>query len=55
MNSFRIENTVSGLDMGIYEGETEDSAIQAMLNDANASDDPSDDLVAKLITDELPE
>lgn len=47
MKTFRIENTVSGLVMGEYEGETAEAAIKAMLVDAGAADqEPSADLIA---------
>ena len=50
--AFRIQNTTSGADLGVYEGETADEAIRAMLADAGCKDEPSDDLVATLVPTE---
>ena len=50
-NAFRITNTTSGADLGIYCGETSDDAIAAMLADARCSDAPSSDIVATIVAD----
>lgn len=42
MTQFRIENTTSGHVFGVYEDETPEAAIQAMLDDAG-HDGPADD------------
>ena len=51
-NAFRITNTTSGADLGIYCGETSDDAIAAMLADARCSDAPGSDIVASIVSDE---
>ena len=50
-NAFRITNTTSGADLGIYCGETSDDAIAAMLADARCSDAPGSDIVASIVSD----
>jgi len=49
--AYRILNTISGLDLGIYEADTAEQAIRALLDDAGvASDEPADDaLVAEIV------
>jgi len=34
MKQYRIENRTSGVDLGAYEGETEQEALDAMARDA---------------------
>jgi hypothetical protein len=46
MYSYKIHNKTSGQVLGIYQGNTEDEAIQAMMDDARCTDPPSDDLIA---------
>lgn len=46
MKMFRIENVVLGVVLGVYEGITEEDAIQEMLDDAGCVDLPSSDLSA---------
>ena len=50
-NAFRITNTTSGADLGIYCGETSADAIAAMLADARCSDAPGSDIVASIVSD----
>jgi hypothetical protein len=38
MTTFRIENTISGVVLGDYEGATEAEALDAMARDAGYSD-----------------
>jgi hypothetical protein len=47
MTTYRIHNTASGLDLGIWEAASADEAIRAMLADARCDDEPSLDLVAE--------
>jgi hypothetical protein len=38
MKSYRIVQTVSGVDLGIYAGETEDQALDALAQDQGYDD-----------------
>lgn len=38
MNSYQIINTISGLDLGIYEADDEDGALDQMARDAGYED-----------------
>ncbi len=38
MKKYRIENQHSGVDMGIFDGETEEDALDAMARDAGYAD-----------------
>lgn len=38
MNTYRIENTNSGLILGEYQGETKEQALDAMARDAGYKD-----------------
>ena len=38
MPEYRITNRISGHDLGVYPGETEDDAIEAMARDAGYAD-----------------
>lgn len=38
MKSYRVVQTVSGVDLGIYAGETEDQALDAMARDQGYDD-----------------
>lgn len=38
MNRYQIENTKSGMVLGVYEGETEAEALDAMARDAGYRD-----------------
>lgn len=50
-NRYRIIQTTSGVELGVYEGETPEDAIRAMLADAGAADQEADaGLVAELVT-----
>lgn len=52
-NSWRIINTTSGADLGVYQGATAAEAIRAMLVDAGAPDaEPDADLRAVPADDE---
>ena len=44
MAKFQIEQTVSGVDLGVYEGETADQALDAMAKDQGY--DNYDDLLS---------
>jgi hypothetical protein len=52
MNTYRIINTTSGLDLGAFRASSEEWAILAMLADAGCDDEPSAALVAVLVTDD---
>lgn len=47
MKAYQITNTTSGAGLGVYFGESEGEAIQAMLDDSGCVDPPSPDLDAK--------
>lgn len=49
MNIYRIINTTSGADLGLFEALTEDDAITSMLADAGCDDAPSPALAARVI------
>lgn len=38
MNKYLITNTISGLRLGVYDGDTETEALDAMARDAGYSD-----------------
>ncbi len=38
MKAYRIENTMSGKDLGVYHGEDEDAALRTMYRDAGYED-----------------
>lgn len=38
MNSYHIQNTISGADLGTYQGATEAAALDAMARDAGYQD-----------------
>ena len=40
MPRYRIEGNGDGNDYGIYEGETEEQAVQALFDDAGATEAP---------------
>lgn len=46
---FRIINTESGADLGIFGGETEDYAIRLMLDDAGCGPDEGADATIKAV------
>ena len=39
---YRIINTTSGADFGLFEGATPDEAIAAMMADAGCTEEPAD-------------
>lgn len=54
--SWRIINTTSGADLGVYQGATADDAIRAMLVDAGApTAKPDTDLRAVRVANEAAE
>lgn len=54
MGRFEIEQTATGVILGVYEGETPDEAIRAMLIDAGAPDaEPDAGLQARELDDEI--
>jgi len=44
--AYEIENIASGQRLAVYEAETEDEAIKAMLADAGCDDEPDPNLRA---------
>ena len=48
MTTYHIMNTISGQDLGRYQGETPEEAIRAMLADAGCTDEPDPALVAEV-------
>jgi hypothetical protein len=47
MTTYTVRNTKSGLDLGTFDAATPEEAIQAMLDDAGCTDEPSSSLVAE--------
>lgn len=53
MNRYQIENTVSGVILGVYEGETPEQALDAMARDAGYTDHAEAETVAPTVPGEL--
>ncbi len=53
MNSYRIENTVSGHILGIYRGETPEDALDALAKDAGYTDRSDMDEAVSVLPGEI--